>query len=83
MSIRAHQWTSRAMAVATVFLVATADEIHQTFLPNRTGCFSDVVLDTAGAASLQLALILGLVLYTHFREESASTYLNLNAQSHA
>jgi len=56
----ARQCTSHAMAVAAVFAVATADELHQTFLPNRTGCFSDVLLDTSGAASWQLALCLAL-----------------------
>jgi VanZ family protein len=49
---------SHAFAVATAFLVAGADELHQSFLPNRTGCFSDVLLDTAGAAAAQLALYL-------------------------
>ncbi|HEX4320908.1 MAG TPA: VanZ family protein [Acidobacteriaceae bacterium] len=47
-----------ALAIAVVFLVAGADEFHQTFLPNRTGCFSDVLLDTAGAAAAQLTLYL-------------------------
>jgi len=76
---RARQWTSHAMAIASVFLVATADEIHQTFLPNRTGCFSDVLLDTAGAVSLQLALFLALTLYAYLREESTGTFLALHA----
>jgi VanZ family protein len=49
---------SHGLAIAATFLVACADEIHQTFLPNRTGTFSDVVLDTSGAATMQLALFL-------------------------
>ena len=52
--------SSHGLSLMTVFLVATADEIHQTFLPNRTGTFSDVLLDTTGAACLQLALFLVL-----------------------
>jgi VanZ family protein len=57
----ARLWISHGMAIAATFLVATADEIHQTFLPNRTGCFSDVLLDTAGAAAFQTVLILALI----------------------
>jgi VanZ family protein len=51
---------SHALAVSVTFLVASADEIHQTFLPNRTGSFSDVMLDTAGAAAFQLLLFMVL-----------------------
>jgi VanZ family protein len=35
-------------------LVASADEFHQSFLPNRTGVPSDVLLDCSGAIVLQL-----------------------------
>jgi VanZ family protein len=55
------------MALAATFLIATADEIHQTFLPNRTGCFSDVLLDTAGAAAFQAMLLLALFAASRFR----------------
>jgi VanZ family protein len=48
---------SHALAIAATFLIASADEIHQCFLPNRTGRFSDVLLDTAGALAVQLALV--------------------------
>jgi VanZ family protein len=51
---------SHALAIAATFLIAGADEIHQSFLPNRTGSFDDVLLDTAGALALQLALVLAL-----------------------
>ncbi len=47
----------QALGVAATCAVACADEIHQTFLPNRTGCFSDVVLDTCGAIVFQIALM--------------------------
>ena len=47
------------MAIAAVFtfLVASADEAHQAMLPGRTGVFTDVLLDTAGALFAQFALI--------------------------
>lgn len=37
------------MAVATVFLIASLDELRQAFSPGRTGVFSDVLLDSFGA----------------------------------
>lgn len=40
------------LAVLSVSLIASMDEVHQSFLPNRTACFSDVLLDTAGALLL-------------------------------
>jgi len=49
-----------ALAIGAAFLVASADEFHQTFLPNRTGTFSDVLLDTAGATAFQLLLFMAV-----------------------
>jgi len=37
-------------------LVASADEWHQTFLPNRTGTPWDALLDCSGALALQLVV---------------------------
>jgi VanZ family protein len=51
--LRAH-----GLAILVTFLVANADELHQSFLPNRTGSFSDVLLDTCGAVVLGLVLFL-------------------------
>jgi VanZ family protein len=44
-------WRLRAWvrAILSTALIASADEWHQTFLPGRTGLFSDVLLDTCGA----------------------------------
>lgn len=39
-------------------LVASADEWHQTYLPNRTGSPWDVLLDCSGAIALQLVVYL-------------------------
>ena len=44
-------------------LVASADEWHQTFLPDRTGSPWDVLLDCCGALALQLAVYLYLRLF--------------------
>jgi VanZ family protein len=42
------------LALAGTALVASCDEWHQTFLPNRTGSPWDVLLDCTGAITLQL-----------------------------
>ncbi len=43
-------WQSKWMflALAGTFLVASADEIHQMYMPSRTGTWWDVLLDTTG-----------------------------------
>jgi VanZ family protein len=43
-----------ALGIASAFVVASCDEIHQSFLPGRVSCFSDVMLDTSGALILSL-----------------------------
>ena len=53
--LRAH-----GLAILVTFLIAGADELHQCFVPNRCGQFSDVMLDTGGAAALGLMLYLGM-----------------------
>ncbi len=45
-----------AMALCATMLVASCDEVHQSYLPSRTGLVSDVWLDTLGAAVLILLL---------------------------
>ena len=43
------------LALVGTALIASADEYHQTFLPNRTGSVWDVLLDCCGAIVMQLA----------------------------
>jgi VanZ family protein len=52
-------WCARASALAilSTFLVASLDEFHQSFLPNRTGMFRDVLLDTTGALFFQAVIL--------------------------
>lgn len=42
-----------------ISLYALTDEIHQTFIPGRTGCITDVLIDSLGAltAILLIAII--------------------------
>jgi VanZ family protein len=44
------------LALLGTALVASFDEWHQTFLPNRTGSAWDVLLDCCGAITLQLVV---------------------------
>ena len=46
------------LAVVGTAVVASCDEFHQSFLPNRTGVPSDVLLDTGGAIVLLLLFFL-------------------------
>ena len=50
----AHESRMKCAALATgcAFVIASLDELHQSFSPARTGQFSDVVLDTCGAVLL-------------------------------
>jgi VanZ family protein len=55
----AWRWRSWAAGMLSVFLVASADEFHQSFLPSRTGLFSDVLLDTSGGLVLS-SIVMGI-----------------------
>jgi VanZ family protein len=55
------QLLAYGFAILATFLVAGADEFHQSLLPNRTGQFSDVLLDCCGAAALCCVLFLRAV----------------------
>lgn len=52
------------LSVLGTFLVAGADEWHQSFLPNRGGRFTDVLLDCSGAIAL---MAVGYLLLRVFR----------------
>jgi VanZ family protein len=53
-----HRWQLNWAAVAILLTVitASADEIHQTYLPLRTGRWQDVAIDMSGALALQLLI---------------------------
>ena len=50
------QWAG--LAFVQTALVASLDEWHQTFLPSRTGLFSDVVLDCSAGLVAQIVIFL-------------------------
>ena len=43
-------WPKVGGTVLLVFLYASSDEFHQSFVPNRTPLFTDVLIDTAGGS---------------------------------
>jgi len=55
------RWSAAAVTIAAA--VASFDELHQTFVPSRTGAFSDVLLDTAGATLAQILIRVAQVLF--------------------
>ncbi len=51
------------LALLGTALIASSDEVHQTFLPNRTGMASDVLIDCTGALTQLLLVYLILRLF--------------------
>lgn len=53
-------WRGEWVLIAMLFTIVTAayDEIHQTFIPSRTGRWQDVVIDSCGAAVIQIVMYL-------------------------
>ena len=51
-------WAGLAMTV--VFVAASLDEFHQTFVPSRTGSSRDVMLDLTGALFFQIMIAIFL-----------------------
>lgn len=45
---RPWRWDEAGLSLALVFLYAASDELHQVFIPSRTGQISDVVVDVIG-----------------------------------
>jgi VanZ family protein len=55
-----HFLVDALLAFLGTALVASADEFHQSFLPDRTGTPWDVLLDCCGAITLQLVVYIFL-----------------------
>jgi VanZ family protein len=51
------------LALLGTAMTASADEYHQTFLPNRTGTPWDVLLDCCGALAMQLLVYVCMRLF--------------------
>lgn len=61
------------LAVGCTIMVASADEFHQSFLPSRTARPMDVCIDTCGAITAQILL---LVLMPFFVNRARERFLN-------
>ncbi|MBR7164565.1 MAG: VanZ family protein [Clostridia bacterium] len=59
-------WYSRFFALGTSALYAAGDELHQHFVPGRSCQFSDVLLDSLGAATGIFLFSLGYFMFKAF-----------------
>ena len=55
--------TDAMLALLGTAMTASADELHQTFLPGRTGTPWDVLIDCSGAITLQLVVYVSMRLF--------------------
>lgn len=51
-------WKSFVLALVVVLVVATLDELNQSFEPTRTSAISDVFLDLSGGAAVAIIVFL-------------------------
>ena len=51
-----HRIKIHSLAMLGTLLVASGDEFHQTFLPNRNGSIWDVIVDCSGGLLMQLLI---------------------------
>jgi VanZ family protein len=58
---------AHGLAMLGTLFVASCDEFHQTFLPNRSGSFWDVMLDCSGGLIMQS--LVWLCMQRRFRNE--------------
>jgi|GEM_PF-991949 len=72
------------LGIFCTFVVASADEIHQIFLPERGASAWDVLLDTSGALVLNLILFALLAMHRQalLNPQAEFTTLGLNWASH-
>lgn len=66
------RWDWVVLGMLVTVVTATADEIHQSFIASRTGRWQDVVLDTCGAAVLQVVVYFLSLRAFHRRRESVA-----------
>jgi VanZ family protein len=65
---------SSVFAIGCTILIASADELHQAFLPNRGGSPWDVALDTCGAITAQLIVLFLMPRLSQRHESSLSGF---------
>lgn len=55
------------ISVPWIFISAAFDEIHQLFVPDRYGCFGDVLLDTAGGCFGLICCVYSVKIWNHLQ----------------
>jgi VanZ family protein len=55
---KSHFFADASLALFGTALIASCDEFHQSFLPNRTASVYDVLIDCSGALVLELVVYL-------------------------
>lgn len=65
-----HNWFLAAFCL--VVLCALTDEVHQSFVPTRTGAIGDILIDVAGGATALLAVALVRIWWRARRRSPAS-----------
>ena len=72
-------WISRWAVIAFTMsaFIASMDELHQTFIPSRTGKFRDVILDSFAAFTAQVLIYL----YWRWRTQGKSVQKILTASA--
>jgi VanZ family protein len=73
------QLRAHGLAILATFLIAGMDEFHQSFLPNRTGQFSDVLLDCCGAIVLCFVLFVGMQITEGRKQARAKSVCRLKS----
>jgi len=61
------------VTLAICIVYAASDEIHQRFIPGRSGCIRDVLIDTSGALIMVLIFALIRLLKTKKMSEKQAT----------
>ena len=59
-------------SIIGVFLYACTDEFHQTFVPGRSGQFTDVLVDTSGA--ILTSLLIKIKYYFKYKNEKELSF---------
>jgi VanZ family protein len=54
------RFAAHSLAMLGTLLVASSDEFHQIFLPNRTASIWDVLIDCCGGAAMQILIWLAM-----------------------
>lgn len=61
-------------SIAGVFLYASSDEFHQSFIPGRGPSFRDVMIDTSGGALAMIVIVIRHIQKNHTKKKKKKIY---------